>query len=41
MNRLQEIDLETAYWRRERMKLIHPLKQLSKINNIQYATTEQ
>lgn len=28
MNRLQKIDLETAYWRRERMKLTHPLQQL-------------
>ncbi len=28
MNRLQQIDLETAYWQRERLKLTHPLRQL-------------
>lgn len=28
MNELQKIDLERAYWHRERLKLTHPLKQL-------------
>lgn len=28
MNRLQKIDLEAAYWHRERLKMTHPLKQL-------------
>ena len=28
MNQLQEIDLERAYWQRERLKLTHPLRQL-------------
>lgn len=28
MNRLQEIDRERTYWQRERMKLLHPLRQL-------------
>lgn len=28
MDRLQQINLETAYWRRERLKLTHPLQQL-------------
>lgn len=28
MDKLQKIDLETSYWRRERLKLTHPLQQL-------------
>lgn len=28
MNQLQKIDLERAYWQRERLKLPHPLRQL-------------
>ncbi len=28
MNRLQEIDRELSYWNRERLKLLHPLRQL-------------
>ena len=28
MNQLQKIDLERAYWQRERLKLTHPLRQL-------------
>ena len=28
MNQLQQIDREIAYWKRERLKLLHPLRQL-------------
>lgn len=28
MNKIQEIDQEITYWYRERLKLLHPLRQL-------------